>query len=106
MREYVYLFGAVSPEDGDGFFITTPKCDTECTGIFLSELSNRYPDELILAIADHAPWHKSKALNIPENIRFAFIPPRTPEMNPIEQIWAEIRKEGLGVKQIICIMNS
>jgi transposase len=36
--------------------------------------------------------HKSKALVIPKNIRLLFIPPATPEMNPIEQIWKEIRK--------------
>ncbi|MBD5150546.1 MAG: hypothetical protein HDT18_09350 [Oscillibacter sp.] len=38
--------------------------------------------------------HKSKALVIPDNIRLFFIPPYTPEMNPIEQIWKEIRKLG------------
>lgn len=41
-----------------------------------------------------AAWHKSNALKIPENIRLTFIPPYTPEMNPIEQIWKEIRKRG------------
>ncbi|AAL00002.1 TPA: hypothetical protein ACOPAN_001774 [Streptococcus pneumoniae] len=33
---------------------------------------------------DNAIWHKSSALKIPTNIGFAFIPPYTPEMNPIE----------------------
>ena len=37
---------------------------------------------------------EAKVLIIPENIRLAFIPPYTPEMNPIEQIWKEIRKRG------------
>lgn len=32
--------------------------------------------------------------HIVENIRLLFIPPATPEMNPIEQIWKEIRKRG------------
>ena len=36
--------------------------------------------------------HKSKSLDIPDNIKMFFIPPYTPEMNPIEQIWKELRK--------------
>ena len=38
--------------------------------------------------------HKSGSLRIPENIELIFIPPYTQEMNPIEQIWKEIRKRG------------
>lgn len=41
-----------------------------------------------------AAWHKSNGLELPNNIRIVFIPPYTPEMNPIEQIWKEIRKRG------------
>lgn len=47
---------------------------------------------------DNAIWQKSKALEIPTNMTFAFIPPYTPEMNPIEQVWAEIRKRGFKNK--------
>ena len=47
---------------------------------------------------DNAVWHKSQTLNIPENIEFTFIPPYTPEMNPTEQVWAEIRKRGFKNK--------
>ena len=41
-----------------------------------------------------AAWHKSKKLKIPDNIRLLYLPPATPELNPIEQIWKEIRKRG------------
>lgn len=53
-----------------------------------------YPDDIIILVCDGAAWHKAKALIIPDNIRLVFIPPYTPEMNPIEQIWKEIRKRG------------
>ena len=49
---------------------------------------------MILLCCDGAAWHRSKELNIPENIVLFHIPPYTPEMNPIEQIWKEIRKRG------------
>ena len=62
--------------------------------IYLQELSKQYADEVVLLCCDGAAWHKSGTLSIPENIHLIFIPPYTPEMNPIEQIWKEIRKMG------------
>lgn len=62
--------------------------------VFLNHLSNSYHDDIIILVCDGAAWHKAKALMVPENIRLVFIPPYTPEMNPIEQIWKEIRKRG------------
>ena len=61
---------------------------------FLDELSHTYPDDEILLVCDGAAWHKSNGLKKPSNIHIAHIPPYTPEMNPIEQIWAELRKRG------------
>ncbi len=65
---------------------------------FLGQLSATYPDDDIILVMDNAVWHKSQTLTIPENIEFTFIPPYTPEMNPIEQVWAEIRKRGFKNK--------
>jgi len=62
--------------------------------IFLEELAKQYPDDIILLCCDGAVWHKAGSLHIPENVRLFFIPPYTPEMNPIEQIWKELRKLG------------
>ncbi len=61
---------------------------------FLRQLSKAYPDDYIILVMDNAIWHKSQALEITDNIEFTFIPPYTPEINPIEQAWAEIRKRG------------
>ena len=49
---------------------------------------------IILLCCDGAAWHKSGGLELPENIVLFHNPPYTPEMNPIEQIWKEIRKRG------------
>jgi len=35
---------------------------------------------------------------VPDNIVLFFLPPYTPEMNPIEQIWMELRKRGFKNK--------
>lgn len=94
IREYRYAYGAVEPNTGDNFFLILPQSNSICMNVFLQELSASYPDDIILLVCDGAAWHKSKTLNIPENIEIFFLPPATPEMNPIEQIWKEIRKRG------------
>ena len=58
------------------------------------KLSRQYAEDIVLLCCDGAAWHKSKTLVIPQNIRLFNIPPYTPEMNPIEQIWKELRKMG------------
>lgn len=94
IREYRYAYGAAEPLTGKSFFLVLPYCNTECMNIFLRELSQRYPGDRILLACDGASWHRANALKIPPNIRLLFLPPATPEMNPIEQIWTEIRKRG------------
>jgi len=94
IREYRYAYGAVEPKTGESFFLVLPHTNTACMSLFLRELSGAYPSDLILLVCDAAPWHKAKALTIPHNIRLLFLPPATPEMNPIEQIWKEIRMRG------------
>ena len=94
IREYRYAYGAVEPQCGENFFLVMPYCNTDCMNVFLRELSAAYPDDDILLALDGASWHKANGLQIPDNIELFFLPPYTPEMNPIEQIWAEIRKRG------------
>lgn len=94
IREYRYAYGVVEPLTGESFFLVMPYCNTNCMNIFLKDLSEKYPNDKIVLVCDGAAWHKAKALIIPNNIHLIFIPPYTPEMNPIEQIWEEIRKRG------------
>ena len=94
IREYRYVYGAVEPLTGESCFLVMPYSNTDCMNVFLNELAKTYPDDHIISVCDGATWHKSKSLEIPNNIRLLFLPPATPEMNPIEQIWKEIRKRG------------
>lgn len=87
IREYRYAYGAIEPVTGGSFFLIMPYYNTVCMEeLFLQELSKQYPTDELLLVCDGASWHKANALEIPDNIHLAFIPPRTPEMNPIEQI--------------------
>ena len=94
VREYRHAYGAVAPHSGEHHFLVLPRCDTACMNYFLKSLSERYPDCMIVLALDGASWHKSKGLIVPPNIWLFYLPPATPELNPIEQLWKEIRKLG------------
>ena len=79
---------------GNSFFWVLPRCDAACINQFLRDLSDEYKDNVILLCRDGAARHKSGTLEIPKNIELFHIPPYTPEINPIKQIWKEIRKRG------------
>lgn len=80
--------------DGESFFLVMPYCNTECMQIFLNQLQSTFSDEIIVLVCDGAAWHKSGTLKVPDQITILHIPPYTPEMNPIEQIWHELRTKG------------
>ncbi len=94
IREYRYAYGAIEPLTGESFFLVLPYSNTICMNIFLEGLSKNYPDDVIILVLDGASWHRSKTLTVPANIQLFYLPPATPEMNPIEQLWSWIRRHG------------
>ena len=94
IREYRYLYGAVSPIDGELFTLIMPWTNTACMNVFLRELSKAYSGENIFLIVDNAAWHHSHTLAVPDNIELYPLLPYTPELNPIEMIWDDIREKG------------
>jgi transposase len=93
IREYIYLYGAVTPRDGTCVYLVMPTSDTACFQIFLEALSRRFPRQDILLALDGAPNHRSGQLVIPKNIMLLFLPPYAPELNPKENLWDEIREK-------------
>ena len=90
IREYRHVFGAVErPLRGEKFFLIMPNCNTNNMSVF------RYNEDIVILVCDEAVWHKSKNLEISGNIIMTHIPPYTPEMNPIEQIWKQIKTDGV-----------
>ena len=65
--------------------------NTACMNVFLSELSLSYSNKNVLLVLDGAGWHRSKDLVIPGNIKFLFLPPYSPELNPVEKLWEYIK---------------
>lgn len=93
VREYTYAYAAVCPFDGDLDALILPEVNTEAMSIFLEELSKNHRDEQIVLILDKAGWHTAANLNIPENITLHWLPPYSPELNPVEHLWDELREK-------------
>lgn len=91
IREYSYAFSAVCPETGNVCSLIMPYAGSEAMNIFLKILSEQQKDERIIVCLDKAGWHTTKQLKIPNNIILWFLPPYSPELNPVELIWRELR---------------
>ena len=49
-----------------------------------------------MLVLDGAGWHGALALNIPDNITLLALPPYSPELNPIENVWQYLRQNFLS----------
>jgi transposase len=76
IREYIYLYGAVTPKDGT------------CVYRDHADIEHRMLSDL-----DGAPNHRSGQLVVPDNITLLCLPPYSPELNPKENLWDEIREK-------------
>ena len=92
IRQAVYAFAAIAPKLGKLVALVLPSADTDMMNLFLQQVSQEFADSFILVQVDQAGWHRSRELQIPENIRLIFQPPYSPELNPVEHLWEELRE--------------
>jgi len=90
--EYFYLYQSTDIKTGEDFSMFMSHLDTISLNEYLKRLSERFKNEKIVLIMDNASFHKSKKLNIPENIKIEYIPPYSPELNPQERRFEDIKK--------------
>ena len=92
-REFLYVYGAVSPAQGELDWMIAREMNTERMSDFLAQVSAAHPAEFIIMVVDGASSHVAKALRVPENIRLLRLPPYAPELNPQEHVWDELREK-------------
>ena len=51
-------------------------------------------------LLDQAGWHRSNSLAIPQNIKLIKQPSHSPELNPVEHVWDEIREKHFHNKAL------
>ena len=65
--------------------------------IFLNQLSEKNPEEFKVVILSNGAFHKGKALIVPKNIFLLFLPPYSPELNPAELVWLNMKRKTTNV---------
>jgi hypothetical protein len=86
------VIGAVRPCDGTFISLIMPYVDTEVFQIFIDEMQKHISEKKVIMIMDNASWHKTSKLNWGNIIPF-FLPPYSPDFNPIERIWLNLKQK-------------
>ncbi|MVN22024.1 IS630 family transposase [Mucilaginibacter arboris] len=97
-RERKTLFGCIEPETG---IVITDKADKGNTASFFSFLLlvvKKYHDRKVVMVLDNVPYHHAKRLKpvlerYKHRIELAYLPPYSPDLNPIERVWWYMRKK-------------
>ena len=86
-----YLYGAIAPASGDGYFLGMPKCNADHFQRFLDEFAQARPHTLNVLLLDNSRCHTAQDLRIPENVVLLFQEPYAPELNPAERVWEHLK---------------
>jgi len=107
-RQFTYVYGSVSPLQGELDWSLSDKMNTPQMAAFLAQVSQAHPQEFMVMVLDGASSHKTKALVVPENIRLIRLPGYSPELNPAEHIWDEVREKAfpnLVLDQMVLVIE-
>ena len=88
-----YLFSAVSPLSGESFHLSgIDGFDTDAAHTFLLELKKQHRDKMVVVVWDNAPCHRPLIHRQIPGLIVLFLPPYSPELNPAERFFEELRK--------------
>lgn len=74
-----------------------PLCNTDTMNLHLAEIALHVaPGAHAVLLMDHAGWHRTPKLHVPPNISIVTIPSKSPELNPVEDIWQFLRDNWLS----------
>jgi transposase len=90
--KWLWLYAAVEPATGESFCLYMPNMKGSCLQVFLEQLRKVYPGDDIKLVLDGAPSHRSGDVNWPEAVEPMPLPPYSPELNPVERWFEELRK--------------
>ena len=95
-----WIYGAINPQDGKHFGLILPKLDSLNMQIFLDQFSTTIAkNEHVVMVLDGSRAHSNKKILLPKNITLHFLPPYSPQLNPIERLWSFIKRNYLSFKR-------
>jgi len=75
-----------------------PSANADAFALHLTEISRTVtPGAHALLVLDGAGWHGASGIVIPDNITLLALPPYSPELNPIENVWQYLRQNKLAI---------
>ena len=93
--EYSYLYGAACPANGQAVGLVLPCVNSVAMEIHVKAIAQEVPTgRHAVLIVDGEAWHSHK-LNQP-NVTLVKLPPYSPELNPIEQVWLWLKQKWLS----------
>lgn len=93
-----YLFSAIAPLTGESFHLLgIDEMDTDAEFVFLTELKKQHPDRHVVVVLDNAPCHRPKRLRSIAGLTLIPLPSYSPELNPAERFFEEIRRATANV---------
>lgn len=91
--EWVWVYAAIEPSTGWGYFLFLPFVNHLCFQEFLDALlSERSEETPIALVLDNAPSHRSRQIAWADKLRPLRLPPYSPELNPAEQVFRQLRQ--------------
>lgn len=100
--EWLYAFAAVNPLTGESSAMLAPTVNTDYMNEHLRFISEQVgPNRHVVLVLDQAGWHVAKALKVPANLTLLHLPPYSPELNPIERLWAYLKSHYLSNRVFI-----
>ena len=89
--QWGYVYGGLEVMTGASEFLYVPSVTLGITELFLRQVSQSDPDAEHVIVWDGAGFHQKNDLGkLPGNIHLIQLPPYSPELNPIEQLWDQV----------------
>lgn len=93
VREYRYIYAAIGPQQGTLDWMASDSMKTPEMSRFLRQVASAHRHHHVVMILDGASSHRAAALEIPKNVSLLHLPPYSPELNPVEILWHELREK-------------
>jgi transposase len=90
--DYLWVLTAASPDSGNAVGLIAPSLNAKVINTFLRQMSRELPvDVHAVLIWDGAGYHTAGEVEAPPNVTLLRLPPCSPELNPIENLWHYLR---------------
>ncbi len=86
-----YLYGAVEPTTGENFFLELPQLNSLTFQLWVEGFGEAFADSYNIIVLDNGAFHKAKAVQWPSHVVPLFLPPYSPELNPLERVWRDLK---------------